>query len=144
MFEDEHPARRAALLSREYVRAHDKAGWLGLYAEDAIIEDPIGVSILDPEGKGHRGAAAREAFWDNFIAPVEIDIEILHSYAAGLECANHIIITTNLPESDGKRFQQKVQGIFTYHVNEAGKLLSLRGYWETDDPNNSLQEIDIS
>ena len=144
MFEDEHPARRVALMSREFVRAHDRAGWLGMYAEDAIIEDPIGVSFLDPEGKGHRGAAAREAFWDTYIAPVDIDIEILHSYAAGLECANHIIITTTLPESDGKRFQQKVQGIFTYHVNEAGELLSLRGYWETDDPKNSLQEIEVA
>lgn len=142
MFDDEHPARRAALLSREYVQSHNREGWLGLYAEDAIIEDPIGVSPLDPTGNGHRGAAAREAFWDNFIAPVEISIEILHSYAAGLECANHIIITTTLPEADGRRLQQKVQGIFTYRVNSAGELLALRGYWEIEDPNNALTEVD--
>jgi ketosteroid isomerase-like protein len=142
MFEDEHPARRAALLSREYVRSHDREGWLGLYAEDAVIEDPIGVSMLDPEGKGHRGPAAREAFWDNFIAPADIDIEILHSYAAGMECANHIIITTLLSAPDGKRYETKVQGVFTYHVNDAGKLLSLRGYWETDDPRNATVEVD--
>ena len=144
MFENEHPARRAALLSREYVRSKDKEGWLGLYAEDAIIEDPIGVSIIDPEGNGHRGPAAREAFWDNFIGPaLSIDIEILHSYAAGNEVANHIIITTTLDAGEGKALVQKVTGVFTYHVDEAGKLLSLRGYWETEDPQNSLTEIDI-
>ena len=59
MFEDEHPARRASLLSREYVQTHNREGWLGLYAEDAIIEDPIGKSYIDPEGNGHRGPAAR-------------------------------------------------------------------------------------
>ena len=144
MFENEHPARRAALLSREYVKSHNKAGWLGLYAEDAIIEDPIGVSIIDPEGKGHRGPAAREAFWDNFIAPSNIDIEIHHSYAAGNEVANHITITTELPGGEGKIYRTRVTGIFTYAVNEEGKLESLRGYWETEDPANALTEIDTN
>ena len=97
MFENEHPARRAALLSREYVRSKDRAGWLGVYAEDAIIEDPIGVSMIDPEGKGHRGAAAREAFWDNFIAPANINIDILDSFAAGLEVANLLVLTSRRP-----------------------------------------------
>ena len=144
MFENEHPARRAALLSREYVQTHNREGWLGLYADDAIIEDPIGRSPLDPEGKGHRGPAAREAFWDNFIAPVNISIEIHHSYAAGNEVANHITITTEIPAGDEKRLVQRVTGIFTYHVDEAGKLLSLRGYWEVEDPANTLEEIQIT
>lgn len=143
MFEHEHPARRAALLSREYVRTKNREGWLGLYAEDAIIEDPIGVSHIDPEGKGHRGPAAREAFWDNFIAPANIDIDIKDSYAAGNEVANHVEITIVIPAGDGKALQQKVFGVFTYHVNEQGKLLSLRGYWETDNPQNAMTEIDL-
>ena len=143
MFENEHPARRAALLSREYVRTKNREGWLGLYAEDAIIEDPIGVSHIDPEGKGHRGPAAREAFWDSFIAPADIDIVIKDSYAAGNEVANHIEITIVIPAGDGKALQQKVFGVFTYHVNDAGKLLSLRGYWEVDDPRNALTEITL-
>ena len=141
MFENEHPARRAALLSREYVQTHNREGWLGLYAEDAVIEDPIGRSPLDPEGKGHRGPAAREAFWDNFIAPARISIEIHHSYAAGNEVANHITITTEIPAGEEKLLLQRVTGIFTYHVDEAGKLKSLRGYWEIDDPANTLEEI---
>ncbi|MEP5765287.1 MAG: nuclear transport factor 2 family protein [Halieaceae bacterium] len=144
MFEDEHPARRAALLSREYVQTQNRQGWLDLYAEDAIIEDPIGVSMIDPAGEGHRGAAAREAFWDNFIAPSHISIEIHHSYAAGNEVANRITITTEIPAGEGKKLVQLVTGIFTYHVNEEGKLLSLRGYWETDDPANSLTEVEIA
>lgn len=144
MFETEHPARRAALLSREYVHTKDRQGWLGLYAQDAIIQDPIGISPIDPEGKGHRGPAAREAFWDNFIAPANINIDILDSYAAGNEVANHVIITVTIPAGPGKELQQKVHGVITYHVDDAGKLLSLRAYWEIDDPRNAMLEVDIS
>lgn len=144
MFDNQHPARRAALLSREYVHTKNREGWLGLYAEDAIIEDPIGVSVIDPQGKGHRGPAAREAFWDNFIAPSNINVDIIDSYAAGNEVANHAVITTIIDTGDGKALQQRVHGVFTYHVNDEGKLLSLRGYWETDDPRNAMIEIDYS
>ena len=144
MFENEPPARRAALLSREYVHSKNREGWLGLYAEDAIIEDPIGVSLIDPEGTGHRGPAAREAFWDNFIAPSRINVDILESYAAGNEVANHAIITTNIDMGEGKTLQQKVHGVFTYQVNDEGKLLALRGYWEVDDPRNTMTEIATS
>lgn len=142
MFENEHPARRAALLSREYVHSKNREGWLGLYAQDAIIEDPIGVSMIDPEGKGHRGPAAREAFWDNFIAPANIHIDILDSYAAGNEVANQVVLTVTIELGEGKAIQQKVHGVFTYEVNDAGELLALRGYWETDDPRNQMVEID--
>ncbi len=141
MFEDEHPARRASLLSREYVQTHNRDAWLGLWTEDAIIEDPIGVSYIDPEGKGHRGAQARAAFYDSFIAPATISIEIHQSYAAGLECANHITITILLDGGEGKRIQQMVHGVFTYHCNEDGKLTAMRGYWDTEDPINAMTEL---
>ena len=141
MFDNEHPARRAALLSREYVHSKNREGWLGLYAEDAIIEDPIGVSMIDPEGKGHRGPQAREAFWDNFIAPANIHIDILDSYAAGNEVATHVVLTVTIDLGEGTALQQKVHGVFTYEVNSEGKLLALRGYWETADPRNQMVEV---
>jgi steroid delta-isomerase len=144
MFDNEHPARRAALLSREYVHTKNREGWLSLYAEEGIIEDPIGVSMIDPEGKGHRGPAAREAFWDNFIAPSVIEIDIKDSYAAGDELANLVVLTTTIDAGNGKALQQKVFAVVTYHVNPEGKLLSLRGFWDTEDPRNTLIEIDSS
>ncbi len=144
MFDDEHPARRAALLSREYAQTRNREGWLGLYAEDGIIEDPIGVSHIDPEGNGHRGPEARAAFYDNFIAPAQINMEILHSYCAGLEVANNVLITVRIPAGEGKELLQKVHGIFTYEVNDAGKLVAMRGYWDVNDPINSLEEVDAA
>ena len=137
---EQHPAKRVSLLSREYVHSHNKAGWLGLFSEDAIIEDPIGVSPIDEAGKGHRGVAAREAFWENNIANSDIKIVIHQSYAAGLECANIVTLNTILTFG-GKTYSQEVNGIFTYQVNEAEKLVALRGYWEVDEMMKTIKEV---
>jgi len=46
-------AYQMSLRSRECLKTKDKARWLAMWAEDGIIEDPIGPTILDPDGKGH-------------------------------------------------------------------------------------------
>ena len=127
----DHPARVAAGRSMEIVQrkvrgAGDKAEWIALFADGAIIEDPIGRSPLDPEGTGHRGKAAIGAFWDANIASVEITLDIERSYAAGNEVANVGTITTRMPDGT----TAVVEGVFTYRVNDAGKLTALRAYWE--------------
>ena len=61
----EHPARLAAKRSMEAVHKKDKQAWLDNFADDAVVEDPIGVSALDPTGKGQRGKEAIERFWDD-------------------------------------------------------------------------------
>ena len=45
-------AQELGFLSRDYAVAKDKKNWLSLFADDAIVQDPIGVSPLDPEGEG--------------------------------------------------------------------------------------------
>lgn len=138
--QETHPARKVSLLSRQYVHSHNKAGWVGMFAENGIIEDPIGVSPLDPSGKGHATPAAREAFWDNNIANSDIRITIHESYAAGNEVANHLTLDMVMPIGD-KRFTQQVKGVFTYKVDDHGKLLALRGYWELADAVQTIREV---
>ncbi|MEM1113552.1 MAG: nuclear transport factor 2 family protein [Pseudomonadota bacterium] len=144
MFENEHPARRASLLSREYTQTHNREGWLSLWRDDAVIQDPIGVSHIDPEGEGHRGREAIENFYDSFIAPANISIEIKDSYIAANEVANHVLITVIIPTGEGnKAIQQLVHGVFAYAVDEQGKLYSMRGWWDVDDPINAMTEIEL-
>ena len=45
--------------------------WLALFADDAVVEDPVGPSAFDPEGTGHRGPEAIAAFYDNVIGANE-------------------------------------------------------------------------
>ena len=124
----DHPARAASIRSMRAVEAQDKETWVGGFADDAIVEDPVGVSPLDPSGEGHRGREAIAAFWDATIAPNDVAFAIERSYAAGDECANVGSITTTLP--DGNRV--RTEGVFVYRVDGEGKLLSLRAFWEFD------------
>jgi hypothetical protein len=132
---EEHPARAASIKSRAAVMAKRKEDWLALFAPDAVIEDPVGKSPIDPVGEGHKGTAAISAFWDKQIAPTTIEFEVHHSWAAGSECANVLTLTIRMPNG----MKARCDGVFTYKVNDAGKLVSLRGHWEFDEMMKTFQ-----
>lgn len=121
-----HPAHLAGKRSRDAVAARDKEAWLANFADDAIVQDPIGPSFLDPEGKGHRGKEAISAFWDKAIAPADkLVFNFETTYQCGDEEANVGNIVTTIA---GRDFT--TPGVFTYRANEAGQLLALRAFWE--------------
>ena len=123
-------ARELGIRSRAAVHARDRDGWLDLFAEDAFVQDPIGPSPFDPEGKGHRGKEAIAAFYDSVIAPSEaIDFEITQSYLAGDEVADVGVIRTTIA---GGTHQAVVHVVMTYRSNRANKIAALRAYWEFD------------
>jgi steroid delta-isomerase len=125
-----HPARDASLASMRAVEAGDRDGWLALFAADAVVEDPIGPSPFDPEGKGHHGPEGIAAFYDNVIGPNDsVTFEIRESWAGGNEVANVGTITTVLPGGGGTVL---TDGVFTYRVDDDGKVVALRAYWELD------------
>ena len=138
-----NPAYQMSLTSRECLKTKDKKRWLAMWAEDGIIEDPIGPTMLDPEGKGHSTPAAREAFYDRNIANSDIEYIIHDTHTAHLECAN--IVTLNVHMTiDGKKYYQQVNGVFTYSCNEQGKLTALRGFWEFDEGMATFKEVDAA
>jgi|SRR5450759_4423044 steroid Delta-isomerase len=123
-------ARDLARRSQAAVGAKDRDGWLGLFAADAVVQDPIGPSPFDPDGTGHRGREAIAAFYDTVIAPSErITFEIEHSYLCGDEVADVGVIRTTLA---GGRHVAVVRGVYTYRSDGAGRLAALRAYWEFD------------
>ena len=130
MKEHDLTARELGIRSRAAVHARDRDGWLALFAEDAVVEDPIGPSPFDQEGKGHHGREAIAAFYDTVIAPSEaITFDISESYQCGEEVADVGIIRTTLA---GGTHQAVVHGVYTYRSNGAGKLAALRAFWEFD------------
>ncbi len=126
--DENHPALVAARNSWRCVQAHDKEGWLALMTDDVCIEDPIGVGPTNPTGKGLRGKAEVGTFYDKNIAPNALHIETHESYVADRESAHVMTLTTTFPNDSKAR----VRGIFTYRVDDAGKMESLRGYWTLD------------
>ena len=69
---DDHPARAASQRSYSAVAKGDLAEWLTVYAEDAVLGDPVGPSMFDPEGTGHRGRAACEGEAANGAVQLEL------------------------------------------------------------------------
>jgi ketosteroid isomerase-like protein len=123
-------ARELARRSQAAVAAKDRDAWLSLFASDAVVQDPIGPSPLDPLGAGHRGQDAIAAFYDNVIAPPErITFEIERSYQCGDEVADVGVIRTTLA---GGQHVAVVRGVYTYRSNGAGQLAALRAFWEFD------------
>lgn len=124
----DHPARAASIASMTAVEAGDRDAWLALFADDAIVQDPIGASPLDPTGEGHRGPDAIAAFYDNVIGPNEVRFVIRESWEADREVANVGRITTTM--ADGTVVH--TDGVFTYRIDDAGKVAALRAYWSID------------
>jgi steroid delta-isomerase len=124
-----HPAITAAHHSWRCVQARARAQWLDLMAEDVTIEDPVGIGPTNPTGKGFRGKREVEQFWDNHVASSEsISITAHESFAAGNESAHVLTLTTKFPNG----VKMSVHGIFTYAVNDDGKIKALRGFWSMD------------
>jgi ketosteroid isomerase-like protein len=132
----EHPAHVAGRRSREAAMAHDKETWLSLFAHDAIVEDPIGPSHFDPDGKGHRGKEALARFYDMAIASSELEFHFVDTYQCGNEEAN---VGTIVITSEGYRVV--VDGVFTYRVNAEGKIAALRAYWELERATLSARKV---
>lgn len=136
--EQEHPARLVASKSRAAVTSKNREAWLALFADDALIQDPIGKSPVDPEGNGISGKAAIEKFWDRNVAPNSYEFEIHHSYAAGNEVANHMTLHMVL----GNGMRGEVTGVFTYALNDSGKICNLKGYWQLEDFFKTMRQAD--
>ena len=131
MADPNHPARVAGLLSQKYVANGMRDEWLDLFADEGcVVQDPVGVSPLDPTGKGQVGKQGIAAFYDNVISKGEVSFHYPKSYAAGDECAFTGVVTNTFP--DGTRFA--AEGVFVYKVDADGKILSLRAFWEFDRP----------
>jgi len=119
--------RDLARRSQAAASAGDRETWLGLFAPDAVVQDPIGPSPLDPAGSGHRGTAAIAAFYDTVIGRAErLSFEIERSYLCGDEVADVGSIHMSLPGGH----TAVVCGVFTYRGDGNGKLSALRAYWE--------------
>ena len=129
-------AQELGFLSRDYAVAKDKQNWLDLFAEDAIVQDPIGKSPLDPDGTGHKGKGAIEKFYDTVIANGNIEFNILESIPCAEECANFAEIKNIVGD---EKIETKM--IVIYRVNSDDKIVSLRAFWDYQEMEDQLKAM---
>ena len=122
-------ARDLGRASMAAVEAGDREAWLDLFAEDAVVQDPVGPSPFAPEGHGHRGPEAIAAFYDNVIGVNEsIRFTIHQSFLCGDEVANVGIIRITFAGGGAV----EVDGVYIYRAGPDGRIASLRAFWEAD------------
>ena len=133
----EHPARIAAKASQSAASGKRKEEWLDLFAEDGWVEDPVGPSGFDPEGKGHHGREAISKFYDMTIANTDsLEFIVNDSLVCGNENVNIGTIRTVVAGN-----QIDAEGVFVYRVDEEGKLQSLRAFWEVERALKTLKKL---
>jgi ketosteroid isomerase-like protein len=138
MSEKSHPAVEANKLSIKYAMEGNKEGWLGLYADDAIVHDPVGKSPMDPTGEGHRGKAAIEQFWDTTIGPATLDIRVDKRWTSGDHCCCVAQVARN-DLGDGN--YTDVDMLCVYEVNDEGLLTHMSAHWDWNDMVKQLEKL---
>jgi len=120
------PARAASVRSIQLAQEGKGEEWLELFAEDAVVQDPYGVSPMDPSGEGHRGKQAIREFCAAHIRPDALRFEVRQTLSSGGACI--VVGTITVKHPDGKVQWSEVVNV--YEVDEAGKITLLRSYWD--------------
>jgi hypothetical protein len=102
--------------------AHDRAAWVGLFAGDGRVEDPVG-------SRPHIGPAQIGAFYDTFIGPRDI---VFHR---GLDIVRGSVVVRDLEleVTMDKAVTMRIPAFLRYDLHEVDgewKFVALRAYWE--------------
>ncbi|MCA9565163.1 MAG: hypothetical protein KC561_16815, partial [Myxococcales bacterium] len=63
------------------------------------------------------------------IGPNSISVDVHDTFTGGNEVAHVMTLTTTFPAGH----RASVKGVFTYALNDQGKIQRLRGYWDMSD-----------
>jgi steroid delta-isomerase len=122
------PARRACVESMKCAMEGDAEGWVDLFAEEAVVQDPYGSSPMDPTGRGRVGKKEIAEFAAVYIKPDSIRFQIRQTITSGDAVVNVGTIFVRWP--DGRFGWNEVVNV--YEVDDAEKITLLRAYWDFD------------
>lgn len=118
--------RELSIASLDAVKAKQRETWLGLFAEDALVEDPVGKSPIDPAGNGFRGIAAIAGFYDAVVSRSDLlEYRIREWY----ECGNEVASAATFSIGRDGIARHDVNLIIVHKSDGNGKLMSIRAFW---------------
>lgn len=107
------------------VKAGDRAAWLALFCDDAVVQDPVGPSPWDPAGKGLSGKEAIAGFYDMFAThQAAFDYEV-HHIATG---NNEVVAFVTLHSTMKDGTTNSLKAINLYALADDGRVQSLRSF----------------
>ncbi|MBX7435304.1 ketosteroid isomerase family protein [Mycobacterium sp. Y57] len=112
----------AARRSLSAAGAHDRDGWIGLFTEDGVVEDPVG-------SRPHRGRDAVGGFYDTFIGPRDI------AFVAGTDLVvdSTVLRDVELQIAMTPALMLRVPTFIRYDLSTEGaelRIAALSAYWE--------------
>ena len=116
------PARLVpALMSPVHVAAKDGDAWVGLFAPDGFVEDPV-------EAGRYEGTANIRTFWDVFIGPQpSVAFDVKRDFVGGDTLIRQCTVV-NVTQADARE-TLKVPALIKYTI-KGGQLGSLQAVWE--------------
>lgn len=112
----------AAKASPAAVAAHDREAWVGLFASDGQVNDPVG-------SRPHQGRGAIQRFYETFIAPNTIIFHVDHDIVCGMSVVRDLAIETIMSTGAALRVPMHLR----YDLMEEGgtlKIHRLYAHWE--------------
>jgi ketosteroid isomerase-like protein len=109
------------------VARHDKEEWLGLFAQDGVVEDPVGAA--PHQAGGSAGKLALDRFWDTFIAPNAITFHVARDIVA----THHVVRDVDIEIRSSTGMQLHVPTYILYELCEENgelKVARLAAHWE--------------
>lgn len=107
---------------------HDREGWVGLFARDAQVNDPIG-------SRPHEGHAAIRRFYDTFIAPNALSFDVEKDFvggAGGMTVVRDLHINTVM--STGVRISVPMHIRYVLTVEDGAlRIHRLYAHWELNE-----------
>ncbi|BBY93477.1 steroid Delta-isomerase [Mycobacterium gallinarum] len=116
------PEDNAATVNRylEYAAAGKVDDIVGLYADDATVEDPVGSEV-------HIGSQAIRGFY-SAIPQGDNGTEVLTLRALGNEVAFHWVLTISMGDA-----KMSIDIISVMTFNSDGKIASMKAYWTPEN-----------
>ncbi len=115
------------------VAAHDKEAWLGLFARDHVVEDPVGgrpvIGGVFDRRTGERGYGPLGRFWETFIAPNDIVVSDGGDVVDDLAVARDVTIETRM--STGVVLRTPAHLVYELTHEDGGlRIRRLAAHWE--------------
>jgi Nuclear transport factor 2 (NTF2) domain len=115
------PAALLAAVERspQAAGSHDRSGWVGLFAPDGSIEDPVG-------SRPHRGRQQIESFYDTFIGPRDITFHRNADAIVGTTVVRDVELEVRM----GSSVTMEIPAYLRYDLDGDLKIARLQAFWQ--------------
>jgi steroid Delta-isomerase len=99
----------------------NRSGWLALFADDAVHEDPVGLRI-------NAGIDKIAAFWDSF-QPANVELWLTEP---PIICGNEVIALMKCTSGPANARLESGRTVDNFVFNDAGKITRVRSFYTYD------------